>query len=375
MNACQILFSLTAFSFALSAGAAESVCHAEIQKFCPEQKEIREIGKCLRLHDTELSVSCKEELQRMIEASKQASSRSGGALGSFSGLNLLSPPVPMIAVEGRAVPGHDQTPSLNENRANISAPIFRTATDSLSVSLAGGQTHFSEPILLDSNVLVPNDLKRVEIGAQYFHQLPEKKDWGVRASLGYAGDEIFNGTRDMSFTLTAHYGLPFEENHKWAYVIFLSNNSPIANYVPIPGFVYFYKTENFTGIFGFPFASFQWTPAFPWSVSVSLFGPTFSSELAYGSVDRFQLFTGFAWTRQNYLLSDRVNEKDRLTIAEKKFQAGIRTPLFWTVAGEFVVGNSFDRTVFIGNGFLNKDGGSATLESSLYAGWNFRALF
>lgn len=332
-------------------------CEKDRVRFCSDKKELSDIRSCLIEHDKDVSTECKQELARFIQMRKQTVPRGGGALSSFGGLNAMGPPVSLISYDGRYSPGSSST-SFIENKLNISAPIYKSEADTVSLSLAGSSFHLGNSLTLDSGKKVSTDLYRTEVGAQYFNQLPEKKHWGLRGSIGYAGDKPFTSSSDLTYSFSANYGFPGSGKGYWMLTAFFSNNGPLVNYIPMPGVSYLYNTDTFTGMFGFPFTSMQWTPVFPWSFSLAIFGPTVQSEVGYGSIDRVQFFSGFYWTRQSYILSKRDNDKDRLTIEEKKAAVGFRTPVLGPMIGEFQLGQAFDRSVYIGNGLFNKNGGS-----------------
>lgn len=348
-------------------------CAQDISTFCSALNEPRSTMMCLAQNKEKLSNPCKEGLQRMLQASQQAQARGGGALASLGGMNSFSPPVPLVVVEGRVYPAN-QTPRLTDYRLNLTTPVYRTEQETVSVSAAYGHLNFQEPVTLDSGTVVPTNLRRVEIGAQYFQQLQEKRSWGLRGSIGYAGDTVFENSRDMSFSMSGNYSFPSTEQSSWVLTAFFSNNSPIGNFIPIPGFIYIYRTEKFTGLFGIPITAVQWTPVHPWSFSFSLFGPTVNSEVGYGSVEKMQLFTGFQWTQQLYLLEARVNEEDRLRLEEKRLLLGVRTPLFQKLGAEFQIGHGYDRSVYIGDGLFNDDGGNRDLDRNTYFNVVLRAV-
>lgn len=349
-------------------------CEEDRVRYCKDKKAFSEISSCLIEHDKEVTTECKQELERFIQMRRQTMSSAGGALSSFGGLNAIGPPIPLISYDGRYSTGANST-SFTENKLNISSPVFKSEKDTVSLSLIGSNIHLGNSLMLDSGKLVPTDLYRFELGAQYFNQLPDKKNWGIRGSIGSAGDKPFANLNDVTYSLSANYGFPGSGNGYWKVSVFFSNNNPIRNYVPIPGFAYLYKTESFTGVFGFPVMSLQWTPVFPWSFTLGIFGPTIQSEVGYGSIDRFQVFSGFYWTRQSYIPNQRDNAKDRLTIEEKKAAVGFRTPIWESILAEFQLGQAFDRSVYIGNGLLNKEGGSASIPSDWYMSTNIKLKF
>lgn len=349
-------------------------CEKDRARFCGESPEPSESQGCLIAHDKEISVECKQELERYVQIRKQAMSRGGGALSSFGGLNAMGPPVPLLSYDGKYSPGEDAT-SLIENRFNISTPVYKDEDETIAVSLAGSNLHLGNTLILDSGRKIPTELYRIETGAQYFCQLPEKRNWGLRASVGYAGDKPFANADDSAYSFSANYGFPGSDKGYWMLTVFLSNNSPIGNYVPIPGFIYLYKTETFTGMFGFPILSMQWTPIFPWSFSFALFGPTLQSEIGYGSIDRLQVFSALAWTRQSYILNERDDAKDRLTLEEKKVTVGLRTSVSKGMQAEIQTGQVFDRALYIGNRLFRKDGGTVSIPSDRYLALGFKMKF
>lgn len=349
-------------------------CEKDRVRFCGDKKELSDIRSCLIEHDKEIATECKQELDRFMQMRRQAASRGDGALSFFGGLNAMGPPVPLISYDGRYSPGSHST-SFTENKFNISSPIYKSDADTVSLALAGGILHLGDSLVLSSGKMVPTDLYRIETGAQYFSQLPERKNWSVKGSVGYAGDKPFVSSNDLTYSLNANYGFPGSGKGFWIVSVFFSNNGPLGNYVPIPGVSYLYKSDTFTGMFGFPITSMQWTPVFPWSFSLSVFGPLVRAEVGYGSIDRIQYFTGFYWTRQSYIPSERDKDKDRLTIEEKKAAIGFRTPILGPMIGELQAGRAFDRSAYIGDRLFNKDGGSVTIPSDWYLSTSIRVRF
>lgn len=323
-------------------------------------------------HAAALSNDCKQDIERYLQARQQAALRGGGALSSFGGLNAIGPPIPLFSYEGRYSPGAN-TASWTENKMNLSAPIYKSGQDTVAMSLAAGELHLGKLLVLDSGTTVPQDLYRFELGVQDYHQLENQKSWSGRASVGYAGDKPFETARDLTYSFNANYGFPGSGRGYWILSVFFSNNSPIGNFVPIPGFGYLYRSNSFTGLFGFPITAIQWTPAFPWVFSMALFGPTIQAEAAVGTVDHLQSFLGYYWTRQNYIPSERVNSDDRLTLEEMKVGVGLRTLLWSSILGEIQIGRTFERSIFIGEGVFNKDGGSTTLNPDWYVALSLKA--
>lgn len=337
-----------------------SACEPDRELYCQDKTDVADVNSCILAHARDLSKVCQQALERYMQMRNEATERGGGALSSFGGLNAMGPPIPLFSYEGRMSSG-GVTPSFTDSKANISSPVFKTPTQTVALSLLGSDLHLGAPITLSSGTVLPTELYRIETGVQYFSQLEDKKSWGLRASFGYAGDVPFlsNGT---AYSLSAHYGYPSGDGSGyWLLSLFISDTSPFGKNIPIPGFGYIYRSPTFNGLFGFPITSMQWTPVFPWSFSLSLFGPTLQSEAGYGVIQKVQFFTGYSWTMQAYIPSQVTNSQDRLTIQEMKATAGFRGLLWPSVLGEFQAGRAFNRSIYIGNGLFNQEGGYATI--------------
>jgi len=381
MSAISVLLLILVFGNAATAQNSNSSsvdpCKDQVELYCKEEStagDTRGITKCLMKNEERLSVQCKQELQRLVQASRQTMPLGGGPLGSLAGLTGAASQIPSLSYEGRLIPSSNETPSFFDNNLNISFPIYKTESETYSATLVGGHFHLSEPILLDSGTNVPTDFYRTDIGLGYSRKLSAQKTLGVRGTMGYLGDRFTSKTQ--SYSISANYSFPgAKENSSWVLMVMMSNNSPLGTFIPIPGFFYIYRTSTFTGLFGLPVASMQWTPVHPWSFSFSLFGPQIKAETSYGAIDKIQVYTGFGWKQQKYLVSERQNEDDRLTVEEKTAEIGLRKPLFQGVFSEIQAGYSFDRSIYQGEGLFNRDDGYADLDSSWYLKWSIKFVF
>ncbi len=295
----------------------------------------------------------------------------------FGGFTSMGPPIPMMTYEGRYSPG-DKAPSFTENKLNLLAPMYKTETNSVSLLFNNTYFHLGDRVVLDSGKRVSRDLYRMETGAQYHQQLPEKKSWGLRGTVGYAGDKPSLKSNDLTYNFIGNYGFPGSGKGYWMFMLFFSNNGPLGNYIPIPGVSYLYKTENFTAMLGFPIFSLRWTPVSPWSFSLGFYAFNIRSEIAYGSSEKIQFFSCYYMTRQNYIPQERENTKDRLTIEEKKVALGFRKTFWDSVQGEFQLGPVFDRSIYIGHGRSGSDkksAGNVSIPSEWYASLNLKVKF
>lgn len=294
--------------------------------------------------------------------------------GSFGGLGLIGPANISFSYDGRYLPGHENV-GQTENRLGVAVPVYKSERNSVALSAGAANLHLDESVRLDSGQEIARDFYRFDLGAQYARQLEGRRNYGLRASVGYAGDKPQDG-KDIAFSFVGTYGYPSAGGKGyWVWMAFWANNSVLANYIPIPGIVYIYRGETVNGVFGFPVTSFQWTPENPWVFSFALFGPVLQTEAAYGRLESGQGFIGYAYAEQSFIPSQRPERRDRLVFHEQKVDAGFRIGLMKDWSAEVQVGESFDRSVQIGRSVLKRDGGSAKLKSDPYISWLLKATF
>lgn len=296
-------------------------------------------------------------------------------MGSIAGLTGASSQIPTLTYSGRLTPsnGGEKSPLVSDNNATISIPVFRSNEETYSATISGGQFHFGEAVQLDSGRETPQDFYRAEVGVGYTRRLSEKRSLGLRGAIGYSGDKFTGDTQSYNFS--ANYSFPSEDGKAgWVVSVMMSNLSPFG-LIPIPGFFYIYKTPTLTGIFGLPVSSLQWTPTDPWSFSLSILGPQIRGEIAYGIIDKTQVFFGGGWQQQRFLVSDREKERDRLTVEDKNIEVGVRMPVTESIHSEVSVGGLFDRSVYEGEKLFDKSNGQADLDNSLVLKYSLRVIF
>jgi len=296
----------------------------------------------------------------------------GPGFGSLGTLGFMPSATTVLTYGGWIAPQKSPT-EIDQHRLTLQVPIYRDDAEVISLSAGASSLHFGEAQALSgSNILVPQDLWKIEFGGGYMKKLEDDKMVGGRLSLGSASDHPFASFNVTTIGASAFYSWKTSEASRWILSVLFSNNNPILNYVPIPGVIYMYQTPKFTGMFGFPFSSILWSFAENWTYSFSFFGPTINSEVAYGNPREVQVFTGFNWLQQSYLREARPDPKERLYFDEKHASLGVRFPLVKGVRSDLQGGYAFDRSLYEGQGFRKKDDGEKNLDASWYAAWNFK---
>src|ERR1019366_814149 len=123
--------------------------------------------------------------------------------------------------------------------------LYQDDRNTLSLSTGESSLHFgTEQTLSDSGIGVPIDLWKVELGGSYLRKLDTDKDdkgdrlMGTRISFGSASDHPFASFDVTTLGASAFYSWASSERSRWMLTLLFSNNNPIINYVPIPGFIY-----------------------------------------------------------------------------------------------------------------------------------------
>jgi hypothetical protein len=194
----------------------------------------------------------------------------------------------------------------------------------------------------------PDDLYEYVLGATYLRQLGEERSVSVNASFGSASDHPFADGSVDTLGATATYGFASSPRSKWLLLVNYSNNRPILNGIPLPGFAYTYvPSREFRLTVGAPFAAIYWQFAPDWSLTAFTVIPWVArASVAYRITGPVQLFASFDFSQQTFLRLGRANEKERIFYDEKKATLGVRSPLSSVLSAELEGGYAFGRRFF-----------------------------
>lgn len=258
-------------------------------------------------------------------------------------------------------PAGDATTSFQ--RLNFSTPIYKTDTESVSASV--NATQFSvRPT--QGNF---SELYDLQFGLGFTKALDEQRLWSVSARYGSASDRPFADATVSTLGATAFYSYPSDETGRWLLLVDYSNNRPILNEIPLPGFAYFYTpSKNFRGVFGAPFVSINWGFADNWSLDAFTLVPwVLKSSVSYKITEFAKVYGGFDFSQVTYYLHGRTNREDRLFYDEKKIFLGIKSPLSRSIMAEFEAGHAFDRRFFISKNFQRNPDNPTEISNAPYA--------
>jgi hypothetical protein len=295
------------------------------------------------------------------------------------GVDRLSPALRELGRGGASYVGSFAAGTLL-NRVQVSASALPGENDHVLVGVAASDLHFANPIALTGGrPRLASDFYSVRLLGQYARQLADQRTFATMLQVGSASDRPFSRWDVITVGGGASLSFPSGEHGRWLLSLSLSNNSPLVNYIPIPGVAYSYRTRTFSAVVGFPYTLLSWRPTDRWTYAASASAASVNGEVAHSESRAVQEFVGCSWGRtQSYLRADRTDASDRLVLEEGKAAGGIRFPVLADIFGELQVGYAFGRSIYetSGSGLAWRNQGPKTaLGSGWLAGWSMRLTY
>lgn len=237
--------------------------------------------------------------------------------------------------------------AIMQNNLSFSTPVFKG--ESSSLALAGR----ADELKINPSQGGYSGLYDIEVGLTYTRILDERRMWAVTGSYGSASDKPFYTPDVSTLGLTAMYMKPAEGNNMWLFLVNYSNNRPILNNIPLPGFAYFYNpSRELRAVFGAPFAMVNWQFIDKWSMNFFTLVPwVIKGSINYSIAGPMQAYFGLDFSQKTYLMYERTVKEDRLFYDEKKFFIGLKSPITKEVAVEIEAGHAFDRAFFVAENY------------------------
>jgi hypothetical protein len=225
---------------------------------------------------------------------------------------------------------------------DMSGPFIKTDDESWSASLSGNELAVNP---------TQGELSRfydLKFGLGYTKALENQRIWSASIRYGSASDRLFANSSVTTIGATWFYSKPADETSRWMFLVDYSNNRPILNNIPLPGFAYFYQpSKAFRLVVGAPFASVNWEFADNWGVDGFTLVPWIIKGSIYYKINDFaKIYSGLDFSQITYYRADRLNNKDRVFYDEKKIFIGAKSPLSKNVVADLELGHAFDRAFF-----------------------------
>ena len=236
----------------------------------------------------------------------------------------------------------------------------------LSTSFSYKKRNFEgDAILPASGDLLPEEFYNIKAALTYTSISGRRKLWGLRLGFGSASDEPFHAS-DLTTTDALFFmSNPVGERDSWMFFVYYSDNRAVLNHVPLPGFAYMWKPgKKFQILAGIPFLATKWKPMEKLDFSLSLNpAPGGKAEVVYSVSDTMKIFGVLQTRSESYIRDERLEYWDRLFYYESQLQAGTRILLGKSADFEISGSYKFDRYIFEGDGYEDRDTNRISLEN------------
>jgi hypothetical protein len=264
----------------------------------------------------------------------------GGGQGPISYRTFWFPSVPVKGQSGDwGLAGQD---------FSLAYPLWIDLPNTLMIT-AGVKNRMidTDAILPDSHKAYPSELWNAQVGLMYMRQLSGDRMLGGGVTLGSASDHPFASINEMNVSMNAMYRIPSGEHNAWMFMLMYSPMGEIA--FPIPGVFYSYNpSDQFHANIGLPFM-FTYKPTDRWTFEASyMLIHTIHVKATYKIAERLNVFGGYDWSNESYMLEERTNDKDRFFLYDQRVTLGLEIPVTSWLTAQLIGGYAFDRYSFIG---------------------------
>lgn len=259
---------------------------------------------------------------------------------------------------------------------SVAAPVWCDGGDVVMVSLGVRNTLFStDAVLPDSLRPFPRQLWNLNLGVNYLHRFDNGWTAAVIAGFGSASDKPFHSIAEMTANLGAFLRVPaWDGRDSWQVGLMYVAGGP-ANF-PIPILSYAWNPSDRLRVnVGLPLSVF-WQPTDDLTVNLS-YVPLLNvnARLTYRLSPRVQVYGGYEFLNESYLLADRTDVLDRFFAFEQRVVTGLR----WEVGAhgtlELNGGYSFGRTYGEGQNQLGSLSDRVNVDPGPFLGFSCRFRF
>jgi hypothetical protein len=314
---------------------------------------------------------------------------SGSSAGGVAGLlTLFDPAVPpglgarvpfgYSAIWSPAQPvggGPDELGSVRQE-AVVRLPLWTEGPDSL-FGVVGARHVYTRTtaVLPDSGRQFPANLWDVRVGGLYRREFAGGWSAGAAAVASSPSDRPFGGPREQAYALAGFVQAPAAAAGD--YWLFALTYDTIGEYrFPIPAFAYLWNpSERLSAAIGLPLAV-AWRPVDGLRLDFGYLPLRRVRAQVTWEVDPgVDVFAGFEWSGEAYLLADRPDPDERLYSYQKRIPVGVRVRVTDHGVLDVAAGYGFDRFFFAGRGYGDRHQDRIDVESGLFLQARFALQF
>lgn len=222
-----------------------------------------------------------------------------------------------------AAPKSPLSLNVEEQKAALSIPLYRTKASSYSIIATSHRTELSESLQFSGrNVSLPKEFQSNQVGLAWKSKGNSGNRYGLAAAYGRAGSGFWSGDGRAVVNLNASMEYPLANGNSWVFFLNYSNNRSTLNNIPIPGVGYSINGPSSRLFLGLPFAFFFYRSGL---LSLNVFASPFSAsaDLGLRTWGPLQLYGNAAWLTRSYHNLVPGSE-DRLIFISKELGAGLR---------------------------------------------------
>ncbi len=252
--------------------------------------------------------------------------------------------------ESSGIKGSGQKLRLRQHEVETAIPLSNQPENKWKLNLNSFTEELGSSARFSTGRPLPNTLWNPSLSVTNKRTFDEGKTLSSSFGFGSPSDRPFGAFRDLSFQANLVYKLPKTSEASWLFFLSFANNRSFLNYVPLPGFAYFFRPhERLRLLLGLPFLSLIWTPAEKTILTLTYF-PTNNAQarISHFLFGPAHIYLQAKYHSKNYFLSDRGSTKERLYYEEAVVNTGITAPLERYALADLSIGYSFDRKYFLG---------------------------
>jgi hypothetical protein len=226
--------------------------------------------------------------------------------------------------------------------------------------------------LPDDGRAIPRGLWDAGVGLNYRRFLSSGWVVGGQVKVGSRSDRLFESGHESWVRLIGVVQTPVKRSRSWFFFLYYSNVSSTLPEIPIPGLAWSYTpSPRLQLLLGLPMSMVRWRPDGRWSLAVSYIVPrTVRFRAGFRILRQVELFLKGSWAGEAYALADRPDKDHRLYYYRKQVVLGIGLNPTKNIKIELTAGYSFDRFIFEGDGYDDRDRNRLDLENAPVIGLN-----
>ena len=265
------------------------------------------------------------------------------------------------------VRGQETNLTRTDHDISFFLPVARSGDNELNLYAGLSVREFETDLRFPSSGReLPDDLYRLSLGFGFEHRTEQGWIWSLVNLLNSPSNNPLTSMEVMGLNSTLVLRIPHRANN--ALILFLNYSSIRSSFngAPLPGIGYWYESgEQLRTMLGLPFA-LDWRPTPEASLLVNYIPlRDLSASLSYKLSENLKAYLSFEWSVDSYLLANRTDNDERLYSYEKSLGLGLQVRLTRYLNLDLMAGYVFDRFLFYGHDYGNRDDDRVDLDQGL----------